>query len=210
MELEELRGLVLSERESGRLVPLPPEVYENTHKVLSSLTRQVYATEDPFSDDARCLIEHVSSIRATLEDLFRIRSEKILLLAETQIEADVPDREEIRKMLPPEQEMYEDILLSIRRARSTLVGGSETPPHPAHTPDREDTATGVGPGPCYPDNRQPQFRYRAVRVLAGMDPFMGIDGRIYHLHEDDIVTIPERNADVLVERNIVLNINLNK
>ncbi len=210
MELEELRGLVLSERESGRLVPLPPEVYENTHKVISSLTGQVYATEDPFSDDARCLIERVSSIRATLEDLFRIRSEKILLLAETQIEADAPDRDEIRKMLPPEQEMYEDILSSIRHARSTLVGGNESPPRTGRTPGSRDADTRPEPGPCYPDNRQPQFRYRAVRVLAGMDPFMGIDGRIYHLQEDDIATIPERNADVLVERNIVLNINLNK
>jgi DNA replication factor GINS len=43
-----------------------------------------------------------------------------------------------------------------------------------------------------------------------MDPFMGVDGRIYHLLQEDIVTLPQRNAEVLCERNIVLNINPGK
>jgi len=37
-----------------------------------------------------------------------------------------------------------------------------------------------------------------------------VDGRIYTLSKGDIVTLPERNAAVLYERNIVLNINLCK
>ena len=49
-----------------------------------------------------------------------------------------------------------------------------------------------------------------VRVLEDMESFMGIDGRIYTLSKGDIVTLPERNAAVLSERNIVLNINLCK
>jgi len=35
---------------------------------------------------------------------------------------------------------------------------------------------------------------------------MGVDGRIYDLRREDIVTLPARNADVLCERNIVLKI----
>ena len=49
-----------------------------------------------------------------------------------------------------------------------------------------------------------------VRVLEDMDSFMGVDGRIYTLLKGDIVTLPERNAAVLSERNIVLNMNLCK
>jgi DNA replication factor GINS len=49
-----------------------------------------------------------------------------------------------------------------------------------------------------------------VRVLEDMDSFMGIDGRIYTLSKGDILTLPERNAAVLSERNIVLNMNLCK
>jgi DNA replication factor GINS len=49
-----------------------------------------------------------------------------------------------------------------------------------------------------------------VRALENMESFMGVDGRIYTLSKGDIVTLPERNAAVLSERNIVLNINLCK
>jgi DNA replication factor GINS len=48
--------------------------------------------------------------------------------------------------------------------------------------------------------------YILARVLDNMEPFMGVDGRIYHLMKEDIVTLPRRNAEVLNERNIVLNI----
>jgi DNA replication factor GINS len=43
-----------------------------------------------------------------------------------------------------------------------------------------------------------------------MEAFMGVDGRIYALAKGDIVTMPERNAEVLAGRNIVLNMNLSK
>jgi DNA replication factor GINS len=44
------------------------------------------------------------------------------------------------------------------------------------------------------------------RVLLDMEPFMGVDGRIYDLRREDIVTLPLRNAEVLCERNIVFTI----
>jgi len=44
------------------------------------------------------------------------------------------------------------------------------------------------------------------RVLANMDPFMGVDGRIYHLQKGDIVILPVRNAEVLCDRPIVFAI----
>jgi DNA replication factor GINS len=45
-----------------------------------------------------------------------------------------------------------------------------------------------------------------VRILQEIDPFVGMDGRIYALRKEDVVTLPAWNADVLVERNIALNI----
>jgi DNA replication factor GINS len=39
-----------------------------------------------------------------------------------------------------------------------------------------------------------------------MEPFMGVDGRIYHLKAEDVVTLPEKNAGVLVDRNIAVDV----
>jgi DNA replication factor GINS len=35
-----------------------------------------------------------------------------------------------------------------------------------------------------------------------MEPFMGVDGRIYHLKAEDVVTLPSKNAGVLIDRNM--------
>jgi len=52
--------------------------------------------------------------------------------------------------------------------------------------------------------------YALVHIRADMESFMGVDGRVYALKRGDIVTLPENNADVLCERDIALNIMLNK
>jgi DNA replication factor GINS len=39
-----------------------------------------------------------------------------------------------------------------------------------------------------------------------MDAFMGVDGKTYTLEKGDIIMLPERNAEVLVERNIALTL----
>jgi len=117
------------------------------------------------------------------------------------------DREELKKMLPDEREMFDQISGAIERARCQMVTG---------TPVIRTTAEGevtVVSDPCSAiPMAEPQQHPSFVvsRVLADMEPFMGVDGRIYHLLKEDIVTLPERNAGVLCERNIVLNINLSK
>jgi DNA replication factor GINS len=67
----------------------------------------------------------------------------------------------------------------------------------------------VPPSPT-PSSAEPSLTppYTLVRVLGEMDTFMGVDGRIYTLTKGDIVTLPERNASVLSDRNIVVALTL--
>jgi DNA replication factor GINS len=203
MQLDELRSLLLSERETGRLVQIPKDLYSGTGKDLSDLLTKLYAIEDPFSDEARLMIERVNAIRETLADLFRTRSEKILSFAKTQEGGSHLDREEIKKMLPEEKEMFDQLVLALEQARCRLVEG-KFPRPPGHAQDEEE--------PCATLLAEAVSLPKAVlsRVLQDMEPFMGVDGRIYQLMREDLVTLPERNAEVLCERNIVLNINPGK
>jgi DNA replication factor GINS len=208
MHLEELRTILLSERETGRLTGIPHDTYEATKKELEELTSEVYANEDPFSDRARLLIERASSIRETMQDLFRIRTEKILSLAAGHIDGHPTEKEEVKKMLPGEREMFEAVTAAITGVRDTLIvlshenivlpGKDEDyiePEDERQIPEESDRVPVAGPG------------YVLARVLDNMEPFMGVDGRIYHLKKEDIVTLPRRNAEVLNERNIVLKMN---
>lgn len=209
MHLEEIRTILLSERETGRLTSIPADIFETTKTELEELTSDVHANEDPFSDRTRVLIERASSIRETLQDLFRIRAEKILALSSGHIEGHPLEKDEIKKMLPAEREMFEtvtgaiaknrEICIITRHDRIPVVQGVKEFPEPGdETAGEQVPGTGEAPLPVQ--------GYILARVLDNMEPFMGVDGRIYHLMKEDIVTLPRRNAEVLNERNIVLNI----
>lgn len=250
MHLEELRGFLLSERDSGTLIQIPADLYQTTAALIRTLQQEVLIMDDPFSDEARLLIEKVASIRTTAEELFHLRSEKIVDLAGSQADGSYIEREELRTLIPAELEMFNRIVDAIRFCRGSLIewrppatrvpvrveiparmaepGAEPAEPGAGDQPendslyDEEDdsgvvqTEPGISPERAYfraeeqgrraPPDEEP-FSYTLVRVLANMEAFMGVDGRTYELADGDIITLPQRNAEVLAERDIVLNIN---
>jgi len=201
--LDDLRIIILSERESGRLSEVPPTLYDEIRGHLASLQEQVYGCSDPLSDQAQTLIEEVKAVREIVRDIFRIRSRKILSLALVQVEAETADRDELKKMLPAEREMFDGIIRELEKGKAALSGQTPRVAHPAAV-----EATGEGPGISgipEPD-RPPEETMVLVRILSDMEPFMGVDGRVYRLKAEDVVTLPEKNAGVLIDRNIALNI----
>lgn len=221
MKLDDLRSILLSERETGRLTTVAPDIFEKGHEELASITKKVYAFEDPFTDEARSQIDETLSIRQTLQDLFAIRSRKILALTIMHAEGNYYDREEVKRMIPAEREMFDQITASIEecqgvllhnvtpvsRAVSVVTAEEEEAGEPEQYHEEEHAELPSSPPKTKLPHSPPCV---LVRVLEDMESFMGVDGRIYALAKGDIVTLPERNAAVLSERNIVLNINLCK
>jgi DNA replication factor GINS len=235
MKLDDLRSILLSERETGRLTSIAPDIFDKGHAELAAITKKVYAFEDPFSDEARSLIDETLSIKETLQDIFSLRVRKILALTVMHAEGNYYDREEVKRMIPAEREMFDQITAALEQGKGVLI---QNQPHASITTafnrpavaavtgtDEEEAAEPPSyadepeePGPqALPVAAQQQkgpapiiHPCALVRVLQDMESFMGVDGRIYTLSKGDIVTLPERNAAVLTERNIVLNINLCK
>lgn len=203
MPLDDLRIIILNERESGRLSDVPPTLYDEIRGHLASLHEQVYGESDPLSDRAQTLIEELKAVRETVRDIFRIRSRKILSLAIVQVEAEATEREELKKMLPAEREMFDGIVRELAKGKAALSGQV-----PRAVPGGEVPAMGGNREPAgIPEPaRQPEEAMVLVRIVSDMEPFMGVDGRIYHLKAEDVVTLPSRNAGVLIDRNIALNI----
>jgi len=221
MGLDDLRIILLSERETGRLTAVAPDLFDKGHTELASLISKVYAFEDPLSEEARSLIEETLAIKETLRELFALRSRKILALTIMHAEGNYYDREEVKRMVPVEKEMFETVTASIEQCKGILLHNvphrqknSVTPlivesDEPGMEQDEDSGLSDILH--ATPTTEAPlSLQCVLVRVLEDMESFMGIDGRIYTLSKGDIVTLPERNAAVLSERNIVLNINLCK
>jgi DNA replication factor GINS len=221
MGLDDLRSILLSERETGRLTAVAPDLFDRGQEELSSLISKVYAFEDPLSEDARSLIEETLAIKETLRELFALRSRKILALTIMHAEGNYYDRGEVKRMVPGEKEMFDTVTTSIEQCKAILL---HNVPHSAKcigTTDvvetgepemeqHEDSSTASSLFATPNPSASLSLHCVLVRVLEDMESFMGIDGRIYTLSKGDIVTLPERNAAVLSERNIVLNMNLCK
>ena len=220
MKLDDLRSILLSERETGRLTATAPDIFERGHEELSSLTTKVYALADPLSDEARALIEETLAIKETLYDLFAIRSRKILALTIMHAEGNYYDRDEVKRTIPAEREMFDQITAAIEQCQGILLKNLPSIPATAEMDGDESGESesvsedsGITAVPIAAQNKAHLPHTHPcvlVRALEDMDSFMGVDGRIYTLSKGDIVTLPERNAAVLSERNIVLNINLCK
>ncbi|PKL57894.1 MAG: hypothetical protein CVV34_05145 [Methanomicrobiales archaeon HGW-Methanomicrobiales-5] len=221
MTLDDLRSILLSERETGRLTATAPDIFERGHEELASLMAKVYELDDPLSEEARSLIEETLAIKETLHDLFAIRSRKILALTIMHAEGNYYDREEVKRTIPAEREMFDQITAAIEQCQGVLLYNAPLTPVIAQTDaDECDEAepvsddAGTPPAVTVPAQHKAHLPHTPpcvlVRALENMESFMGVDGRIYTLSKGDIVTLPERNAAVLNERNIVLNINLCK
>jgi DNA replication factor GINS len=221
MKLDDLRSILLSERETGRLIAVAPDLFDRGHAELASLISKVYAFEDPLSDEARSFIEETLAIKETLRELFAIRSRKILALTIMHAEGNYYDREEVKRMIPVEKEMFESVTDSIEQCKGILLhnvprhakstGTADTNANIIPEPDQDEDMSAADGFYTTPNANAPLLPSSVlVRVLEDMESFMGIDGRIYTLSKGEIVTLPERNAAVLSERNIVLNMNLCK
>ena len=223
MGIDDLRKILLSERETGKLVQIVPDIFDQTHAGIAALLLKIYAIEDPLSDDARVLIEETIAIRETLHEIFAIRSRKILALTIMHAEGNYYDREEVKRMIPPEREMFDRTTAAIEACQGILLHNVHHHIMPVVTPVHYDEDIGEEEELPSADSVSPAQKpgaavaspsltppYMLVQVLEDMDSFMGIDGRIYTLSKGDIVTLPERNAAVLNDRNIVLNMNLCK
>jgi DNA replication factor GINS len=223
MGFDDLRSILLSERETGKLLQIAPDIFDHTHAEIAALLKKVYAIEDPLSDEARALIEETIAIKETMHELFAIRSRKILALALMHAEGNYYDREEVKRMIPSEREMFDRVAAGLEECQAILLHNTKQPlvPVPPVVPAGADpledegdavyeevppAAEGLVPVSAAPSTDAPSLTppYMLVRVLGDMDSFMGVDGRIYTLLKGDIVTLPERNASVLSDRNIVV------
>ncbi|GAB7015719.1 hypothetical protein [Methanogenium cariaci] len=229
MELEDLRIVVLDERESGKLTSISADIFEKGQLRLRELYSEAQSVDNFLTDRGSDLMREIDSLKVTLNDISRERFKKILKMAIGQMDTHYVDPLDLRKMIPEEREMYDEIQAAITACRHALIDGASPKRTPVVRtvlpPAEEEVEIEVEeevPAPCptlQPDEEilpeEPELPetaggYDLVHILDDIEPFMGTDGRIYSLIKDDLVSLPLGNAQVLYERNIALNIKVSK
>jgi len=205
--LDGLQLVVAGERDAvGTLTALPPDLFVRAGEEIGALRQVFTVCTDPMTEPFRTATERIDALQQHLEDLVRMRSQKILLLALLRAEGRSLDREHQKRMLPVEQALYDEVQGAVDRYRRALIGGAIPPVGAAG--DGPVTVECAAAAAAAMEGHAGALAapLALARVLSPVEPFLGFDGRTYSLEAEDVVTLPPENAAVLRERNIILSI----
>lgn len=207
MDLEELRLILLEENNSGGLTLINTDIFNKGAGNIAETHRKIVEEGSSMNESVYLLIEEVHSIRDILGYIFRARAHKILDLAMEYIDSKSLNRDELRKMMPSEREMFESVISAATLCEKEMIGplaeiysGTQLK---IMSPEEEEETL------FQQSENEPGIRSQLYRITEDIDPFIGIDGTEYVLSKGDLVTLPEPHGRLLCERNVALNMNLN-
>lgn len=240
MDFDYLRLISLDERESGKLSSISADTYDIAGEYLAELYEEAKSIDHFMTKRGSELIDEIESVQSVLQTIIDQRFKKIIKLAENQTGTGRVDKEELKMLIPVEREMYDEILEAIGKCRDKITGTctdyvSQSAGSFKHRKKTEPKRTVSSPEIISPVIKDDDFpienkfiectgnpenpdkeslkssdEYEIVYIKENIDSFMGLDGHIYSLSAEDVVSLPVQNASVLCGRNIALNIRVSK
>lgn len=226
MDFEDLRNIHSREQKS-KLAKLEPDFYEGVRAYLDGLREEQQTAPGM---EAQLLADELETAENRLQRIFELRVGKIVNLASSHILAEIKGiKQDLDAMAPVERDMYESVLASVRKGWSDIeraVTGRSTLPatedirseelmEPVEDVDerakdvseeREDLT--IAPANHEDHDNGNLSDYTVVRVLKDVPTFMGADSHHYTLAKNDVVILPNLNANVLCKRRVVLPVTI--
>ena len=225
MDFEELRNILAKERES-KLAKLDPDFYESVRAYLDELRME---RKTASAREAQFLADELDTAGNRLQHIFKRRVGKIVNLASLNIMAEIEGTmNEINAMTPTERSIYDSVLSAVQKGWNELdemlAGESDQPmaqPIVEDIRSEERNAEGIdgkavmaervediAPANHDHESRDELADYTVVRVLRDVTTFMGADSHHYTLAKNDVVMLPNINANVLCKRRVVLPVTI--
>ncbi|MEA1895601.1 MAG: hypothetical protein U9N36_10470 [Euryarchaeota archaeon] len=226
MDFEDLRNILTREQKS-KLAKLEPGFYGDVRAYLDGLREEQQIASKM---EAQLLADELETAKNRLQRIFELRVGKIVNLASSHILAEIRGiKQDTDAMAPVEHEMYDSVLVAVRKGWSDIeravIGKSTLPATEAirseefvePAEDADERAKDVSEVRCDiaiehvtredPDNGN-LSNYTIVRVLKDVPTFMGADSHHYTLAKNDVVLLPNLNANVLCKRRVVLPVTI--
>ena len=207
------------ESRSHNLTKLPADFFENlaVHiEGLRKLAREEMA-RDPMSTTATLVGNELRNTLSLSQDIVLLRLRKMANRAVDSLEGGKVD---VRALTPREKDMYGELARFMAVAHGELApdrsaGGAAPLPPPAVAPSTPAEPPAVPPtepptqgAPAVPDEVPPTDEGQTpvpegavlIHVLKDTPPFAGEDGQTYSLKKGDMVSLPDKLAQVLISR----------
>lgn len=226
--LEEVKQT--ARREKARdLKPISSDFYSTAAAAAKSLEAEMMKNGRPRSVEYKMLEDELSGLVMNAETVFMKRAGKVVERATSGAFTNSKNillKKDIDKLLPAEQELYEDVLRAILKARSALIADlvdadkedAEKPifktEQKGQMPIQKTESISRGESDAFAAQEQAPTsaanvineNYVFVRILKDLPEFMGEDKRTYQLKAQDEVELPAANANLLIKRGVALGI----
>lgn len=203
VDFERITQVYREESGKKQLVELEPDFYDAANEYLKRLERETARAsgENATAPKTQFLQDELRKARKRLEQIYQYRERKIALLAQSKVSG---VETELKGIAVQEQVLFERLVAALGDSRRLVFGGSQVAEQRVEVPraeekQREPEAAGQPQKPISAPPPQTQRKTVTVYVMEDVPPFAGIDVT-YKLMKEDVVSMPEEYANVLVKR----------
>ena len=200
------------ESRSHNLTKLPADFFDTLAQHIERLRQlaREEAAKDPMSTTATLLQNELKNTLRLAQDIVSLRLRKMANRAVDSLEGGKVD---LRSLTPSEKDVYTDLARILATAHQDMTPGRDGPSRVAARPSPPVAPPAPEPGPLASTDEEPRETTAPldvdgggeegkalVHVLEDVPSFAGEGGRTYSLRRGDLVTLPDRLAEVLVGR----------
>ena len=194
MDIEKLWELLYKERNTASLQELPEEFCEDVCEYL----KQLRVEKAEADERRRELVEdELRNARMKVEDIIRRRIGKIVKLASSGMKTSP------KGMLEDEERIFEGVKRHVEEGRGKIFALLLC----KNEDEKKDDETMKPTFKSAEETVSAKSRseeLHIVRIVEDVPTFMGTDGRIYKVKNEDVIMLPKTNAEILCKRGVAM------
>jgi DNA replication factor GINS len=194
MDIKTLREALRREKMSPYLQELGRDFYREAQKLFERMLEDYKAAKDSDLTQLSLKLAELENLKNMINDLYETRERKIVSSALYYVKSG--EEVEFDNLTEEEEALLREIIRVIKASREKVLTGFVK----GRTGERVEERREEGRKEIREEKRG-EIPFITVRILKDLPSLVGVDGKIYgDFKAEDVVTLPEPNAKILVKR----------
>ncbi len=192
MDIKTLREALRREKMSPYLQELGRNFYREAQKLFERMLEEYKAAKDSDLTQLSLKLAELENLKNMINDLYETRERKIVSSALYYVKSG--EELELDNLTEEEEALLREIIRVIKAGREKVLTGFVRGRIESSSEEEQEEKGVKGEKPG-------EVPFITVRILKDLPSLVGVDGKIYgEFKAEDVVTLPEPNARILVKR----------
>ncbi|WP_457555161.1 DNA replication complex subunit Gins51 [Candidatus Pyrohabitans sp.] len=188
MDVKTLSEALRREKASPYLQEIGRDFYTEARRLFQQMLSDCRRTGDLSQLSTR--LAELDNIKKMINDIYETRERKIVSSALYYVKSG--EDVEAENLTAEEEALLREIITTLKTGRERVLSGFE---------GQMDESGTHAEAPQEECGRSGEVNFVTVRILRDIPSLVGVDGRVYgEFRAEDVVTLPEPNARILVKR----------